>query len=315
MEIDREFFSSEDAEIDDFLDRELGGEDGSSRDESEDYDDGEDEDGGEPSEDSADDDEDDDPEAEDDGDDEGEEGDDDGEPEGDEDDGESPDPLADERAKIQANAEAALKIVQDQLAERVKAVQQQETHVKTAQKLIDLKASMAPEEWDKFTNRLTQAFAVQQLKQQRETQTSDLDKAKKVIATFVARDEMIERQAEQTAMREVVITNAVQKYLGGKVTVAEAQALENTPPERFMTVLQALVDARQDQTAPARQALRERRQMKGADRAPLRATGGAKGVAKSYDNYDPDAGLDAYLDEQFEGTALAEPKKKRRRAA
>lgn len=311
---EREFFSSEDAEIDDFLDQELGGEDGSTRDDSEDFAD-DDEDGAAPSEESDEDDEDDGPEAEDDGDDEDEEGDENGEPEGDEDDGEPVDPLAEERAKIQANAEAALKIVQDQLAERVKAVQQQETHVKTAQKLIDLKASMPAEEWDKFTSQLTQAYAVQQLKQQREAQTTDLDKAKKVIATFVARDEMIERQAEQTAMREVVITNAVQKYLGGKVTVAEAQALENTPPERFMTVLQALVDARQDQTAPARQALRERRQLKNADRAPLRATGGAKGVAKNYDNYDPDAGLDAYLDEQFEGTALAEPKKKRRRAA
>jgi hypothetical protein len=306
---DRSESFDDDAELDDFWETEVGAVEDTGRedaeepeddvaddDESSDYDDEDDEDDAEFSDDEADDEEDDDDE-DDDGDDEPEE---------------TPQEiLARERAQLAQQAQAAADALKKKFDEEAAAVLQEKKRLDTAQQLIQLRATMNDEDWQKFTGRLFQGFAAFQQKEK----DTELQRAKTVIQAFARRDEMIESQAAQTAMREAALTKAREIITGksnGQLDPVEERLLQTAGPDQFMGAIESIQARRQGMTEPARQALRERRQAKQSDRTPLRSTNGSNGRSDDYDNFDPDA-FDDYVDDVF--AARSKPRRGSRAVA
>ncbi len=221
-------------------------------------------------------------------------------------------PVADQlRIKAQ-HEQAVLDAAKKQFDAQVERVKSERQQIQTAESLLKLHASMTSEEWGQFSQRMMQAYAARRLTEATRERNTELAEAKTVIQAYAQRDAMIESTAAQAAMRELAITEATQR-LGGRLSKVERLALENANGDNFMSIFEGIVAARGEQTKPARDALRERRQMGNRDRTPLRSTGGSQGT-NNYDNFDPDNFGD-YLSDQMGGQEVRTARPTRSRAA
>jgi|JI10StandDraft_1071094.scaffolds.fasta_scaffold13224_6 hypothetical protein len=211
----------------------------------------------------------------------------------DDEDGEDGDDLSEDDQPQPDPREARLKAIAEAVERKQREAAANIRRERTANQLMQIHATATAEEWEAFQKKLMDGY---QAKLARDIQERNRNKDL-VIAAFVERENIQHQQAQDAAGREMAMIAAEQK-MGGTFSAAERAALDNATADNFMATFTKLVAARSAQTEPAREKLREKRQQKRADSAPLRENGGARAVRGDYNNYDD---IGSYLDDVFAG--------------
>lgn len=218
-----------------------------------------------------------------------EEDDSEGEDEGDDEDvPDEDDPKIDPReARLKAIAEA----VERKQQEAAKLIKYEQT----VNKFQQIKANSTDEEWATFTNQFLK-FVQNKEVQKVEKQLHD---QQVIVAAYQMNAQLEQQAAEYAAGQELAIIAATEKL--GSLSAYEERMLRSANDENFIDTFNFIVKTRQEQTEPARKALREKRQAKGADRPPIRENGGARSVAKDYNNFED---IGSYMDDVIPAGAL-----------